>query len=114
MTYSTPLTSRILPRSTVVFTALSVLFISSAFSLTAFAHSKGACVNNVVDACNAAHPSNYNARIACTNNGITACNSHSHGGGNGVDSASNDYSAGTSGPDAATRIKRFKKFRIRR
>jgi len=102
--------------SSVVFASLSVLFISSALSVTAFAHSNGACVNNVVDSCNAAHPSNYNARLLCTNNGITGCASHSHGGGgNGVDSASNDYTSGDNSERAnIRRIKRIKRLQFRR
>lgn len=57
----------------------------------ACAHSLGACTDHVVQACNNQWPDNYNARIACVNSGITACQSHSHGGGGGVEPASEDF-----------------------
>ena len=89
-----------------------VVLVSSLGGGPAFAHSTGACVNAVVDSCNAQYPNNYQARLACTNSGITQCNGHSHGGGgNGVDSASEDLTSGSGGKE---RIRIFKKLKIQR
>lgn len=85
------------------------LLLSTVMSVPVFAHSKGACVDNVVEGCNAQHPNNYKARLACVNSGITQCNSHSHGGGNGVDSASEDLTSG--GNDNETRFQNRRIFK---
>ena len=88
---------------------VGTLLFSSALSVPVFAHSKGACVDNVVEGCNAQHPNNYKARLACVNSGITQCNGHSHGGGNGVDSASEDLTSG--GNDNEVRLQNRRIFK---
>ncbi|HDO52644.1 MAG TPA: hypothetical protein ENH05_07900 [Rhizobiales bacterium] len=95
-------------KKTVSAAALALPLIAG-FGAIASAHSLGACTDNVVDACNAAHPGNYDARIACVNNGITACQGHSHGGGGRPESASENLSSGSNPEQSRTPI--YKKFR---
>lgn len=101
-------------KSSIVFISLTALFLTTFLSVTVRAHSNGSCVDHVVESCNAAHPNNYNARLACTNSGITACNSHTHGGGGGVDSASDTLTNGDNGERSAIRLlRRAKKLKLR-
>ena len=95
-------------QSRLVFTLLTALFFTSVLAATASAHSNGACVNNGIEGCNAQHPNNYKARLACANSVVTQCNGHSHGGGNGVDSASNDYTSSGTGDQNRALINSYK------
>jgi len=95
-------------QSRLVFTVLTALFFTSVLAATASAHSNGACVNNGIEGCNAQHPNNYKARLACANSVVTQCSGHSHGGGNGVDSASNDYTSSGNRERNSAIIKSYK------
>ena len=87
-------------------TAAIACFLVAAFAAAVAAHSKGKCVDNVVDSCNATYPTNYAARIACVNNGIDQCNTHSHGGGGGRKPGADSFTS-SSKPEQS-RTKRFR------
>ncbi len=96
-------------QSRLVFTVLTALFFTSVLAATASAYSNGACVNNGIEGCNAQHPNNYKARLACANSVVTQCAGHSHGGGgNGVDSASNNFTSSGNRERNRARIKSYK------
>ncbi|MGD9785869.1 MAG: hypothetical protein AB7E80_09125 [Hyphomicrobiaceae bacterium] len=89
---------------------LAAAFAALAVPQSAHAHSKGACVDAVVESCNATYPNNYQARIACTNNGITQCNSHTHSGGGRPKPGADSFSS-SSGGGIGARTRTFRLLR---